>query len=62
MKALAVYSTLFVLGQVASLQLIRCGNAIGYQHYRPLDRPEWLIVLAIQAIAVLARARALELG
>lgn len=35
---LALYGGLFFAGQGASLQLILCGNKIGYQHYYTLDR------------------------
>ena len=37
-RDLARFGALFILGQAASLQLIVCGNKIGYQHYFTPDR------------------------
>lgn len=51
---------LAVLAQAASLQLMRAGPAVGYQHYLPAvelvspDGLPWLIVLGAQAVAVAA--------
>lgn len=60
---LALYGGLFFAGQGASLQLILCGNKIGYQHYYTLDRlfsdapSPALVILALELIAVVTGLR-----
>ncbi len=59
-RRLALYGALFLLGQGATLQLIRCGNKVGYQHLHALDHPAILMIVVVEAAVVLARLRELS--